>query len=130
MLGTEICGRKGARFRRAGSRVFFGINDDRNCSFTLPGREQTNNRAELLAFIAAMQAHDGNLEIGSDSGYVVRIAATSTRGETQNGNEGNTDLRDEFETKLRLNATRLDFVWIRGHANELHIDRCIITSLN
>ena len=26
--------------------VFFSINDNRNCSFTLPGREQTNNRAE------------------------------------------------------------------------------------
>ena len=49
-----------ARFRRAGCGVCFGINDDRNWSFTLPGRE-TNNRAELLAVIAAMLVHDGNL---------------------------------------------------------------------
>ena len=33
--------------------VFFSINDDRNCNFTLLGREQTNNHAELLAVIAA-----------------------------------------------------------------------------
>ena len=72
-----------ARFRRAGRWVFFSINDDRNCSFTLRGREQTNNRAELLAVIAAMKIHDGNLEIRSDSEYVVRIATSRIRGETR-----------------------------------------------
>ena len=66
----------------SGCGVFFGINDDRNCSFTLPGREQTNNRAELLAVVAAMEVHDGNLEIRSDSDYAVRIA-TSRRSATR-----------------------------------------------
>ena len=69
--------------------------DDRNCSFTLPGREQTNNRAELFAAVAAMQVHDGNLEIRSDSAYAVRIATSRTRGETQKRKEGSTDLWDE-----------------------------------
>ena len=83
---------------RSGCGVFFGINNDRNCSFTLPGREQTNNRAELLAVITAMQVHDGNLEIRSDSGYVVRIATSRSRGEMLKGNEGNADLWEAFET--------------------------------
>ena len=108
-----------ARFRRAGCGGFFGINDDRNCSFTLPGREQKNNRAELLAVI----------EIRSDSEYVVRIATSRTRGETQKCNEGNADLWDVFETQLRLTATRR-FDFVRGHATKLHIDRQITTSLN
>ena len=85
-----------ARFRRAGCGIFFGIDDDRNCSFTLFGREQTNNRAELLAVITAMQVHDGNLEIRSDSEYVVRIATSRARGETQKGNVDNADLWEEF----------------------------------
>ena len=40
----------------------------------------------------AMQVHDGNLEIRSDSEYVVRIATSRPRGEMQKGNEGNADL--------------------------------------
>ena len=56
----------------AGCGIFFGIDDDRNFSFTLFGREQTNNRAEMLAVITAMQVHDENLEIRSDSEYVVQ----------------------------------------------------------
>ena len=112
------------RFRRAGCGVFFSINDNRNCSFTLPGREQTHNRAELLAVIAAMKIHDGNLEIRSDSEYVVRIATSRIRGETQKCNEENEDLWNEFETVLKINDTRrLEFVWVKGHATKSHIDR-------
>ena len=121
------------RTRGSGEQAveFFGINDNRNCSFPLPGCEQTNNRAELLAVIATMQVHDGNLEIRSDSEYVVRIATSRTCREMQRDNEGNTDLWDEFETKLRLDATRrLDFVCVTGHAKKLHIGRHITTSLN
>ena len=104
--------------------VFFSINDNRNCSFTLPP-------CGTLAAIAAMQVLDGNLEIRSDSEYVVRIATSRARGETHKCNEGNADLWDVFQTVLRLKATRrLDFVWVKGHATKLHIDRQITTSLN
>ena len=100
----------------------FGINDDRNGS--LPGREQTNNRAELLAVIALMQVHDWNLEIRSDSEYVVRVATSRTRGETQKCNEENADLWNEFETLLRLNdMRRLEFVLVKRHATKAHTDR-------
>ena len=105
--GACVCDQD-ARFRRAGCGVFFGINDNRNCSFTLLGREQTNN---------AMQVHDGNLEIRSDSDYVVRIATSRSRGKMHKGNEGNADLWEEFETVLKRNITRrLGFVWVKGHA--------------
>jgi len=58
----------------AGCGVFFSTGDARKRSFTILGREQTNNRAELLAAIAEMRVHEGDLEIGSDSEYVVRAA--------------------------------------------------------
>ena len=69
--GASVCNQD-SRFRRAGCGVFFGINDNRNCSFTLPGREQTNNRAELLAVITAMKIYDGNLEIRSELSHARR----------------------------------------------------------
>ena len=89
--GACVCNQD-ARFRRGLWCFLFGINDDRNCTFIFPGREQTNNSAELLAVITAMQVHDGNLEIRSDSEHVVRTATSRSRGEMQKGNEGNADV--------------------------------------
>ena len=90
--------------------------------------EQKNNRAELLDVTGAMQVHDGNLVIRSDSDYAVRIATRRTRGETQKRNEGNAD---EFGTALRFKATRrLDTAWVKGHATKLHIDLQITTTLD
>ena len=78
-----------------------------------------------------MKIHDGNLEIRTDSEYVVRIATSRLRGETQKCNEGNGDLWSEFETVLRLNDTRrLEFVWVKGHATKMHIDQQVSTTLN
>ena len=78
-----------------------------------------------------MKIHDRNLETSSDSEYVVRIATSRTRGETQKCNEQNADLWNEFETVLRLNDTRrLEFVWVKGHATKAHIDQQVTTTLN
>ena len=112
-----------ARFRRAGCGVFFSVGDDRNRSFTLLWREQTHNRAQLLAAITAMQVQDGNLDISSDSEYVVRVAVGLLQGERQFNNECDADLWDEFVTELRLKATRQLDVWVKGHATKVHIGR-------
>ena len=78
-----------------------------------------------------MKIRDGNLEIRSDSEYVVRIATSRVRGETQKCNEENADLWNEFETVLRLNDTRrLGFVWFKGHPTKARIDRQVTTSLD
>ena len=78
-----------------------------------------------------MKIHDGNLEIRSDSEYVVRIATSRIRGETQKCNEEDADLWNEFKTVLRLNDTkRLEFVWVKGHATKARIDRQVTTTLN
>ena len=85
----------------------------------------------MLALIAAMKIHGGNLEIRSDSEYVVRIATSRMRGETQKCNEENADLWNEFETVLRLNDTRrLEFVWVKWHATKAHIEWQVTATLN
>ena len=128
--GASVCNQD-SRFRRAGCGVFFGINDNRNCSFTLLGREQTNNRAELLAVITAMKIYDGNLEIRSDSDYVVRAANCRMRGEIQRSNLENSDLWKEFDTALSFYGTRqVKFTWVKGHATMVHINRRITTTLD
>jgi ribonuclease HI len=44
----------GAAAKRAGLGVFFGVSDPRNIAERVPG-EQTNNRAELLALVRALE---------------------------------------------------------------------------
>ena len=78
----------------------------------------------LICQPSAMKVHDGNLEIRSDSEYVVRIATSRVRGEAKKCNEENADLWNEFEIVLRLIDTRrLEFVWVKGHATKVRINR-------
>ena len=114
--GACVCNQD-VRFRRAGCGVFFSIGDGRNRSFTL--HEQTNKRAELLAAIAAIPVRDGNLEIRSNSKYVVLIATGLLHGERQRNIEGNADLWVEFASELRLKTMRrIRFVWVKRHATK------------
>ena len=116
--GACVC-HQDARLRRAGWGVFFSVGNDRNGSFTLPASEQTGNRAELLAAVTVTRAQEGNLEIRSDSEYVVCSATGLLQGERQLDNEGDAGLWDEFMTELRLKATRqLDFVWSKDTRQE------------
>ena len=78
----------------------------------LPGCEQTNNRAELLAAIAAMRVQDGSLEIRSDSEYVVRVAAGPER-QLNNGAE----TEDHATSRLRLGYKACDK---SSHQQESH----------
>ena len=81
--------------------------------------------------ITAMKIHDGNLEIRSDSEYVVRTANSRMRGEAQKGYVENSDLWKEFVTAMRYYGTRqLKFTWVKGHATMTHINRRITTSLD
>ena len=76
---------------------------------------KTNYRAELLAAIAAMRVHEGNLEIRSDSEYVVHAAPEPVQGERQRTAEGNVVVCAMFACELRLKTTRrIHFVWVKG----------------
>ena len=119
------------RLRRAGCGVFFAHRDGRNMSFTLPGREQTNNRAELLAVNMAMKAHEGPLEIRSDSEHVVDTANCFLHsGMKDLGKIANQDLWSEFCALVRQRQHEIVLKWVKGHAKQVDIERGRTTALD
>jgi len=92
-------------------------------------RRTTNNRMELMAVIAGLQAlkRDGlKVTIYSDSQYVVKAweqgwlknwIATNFK-----GGKKNKDLWLQFYELAKKNTIR--FVWVRGHADNVFNNRC------
>ncbi len=92
-------------------------------------RHTTNNRMELMAVIAGLEAlkKDGlKITIYSDSQYVVKAVE---QGWLKNwiatdfkGGKKNKDLWTHFYELSKKNTLR--FVWVRGHADNEHNNRC------
>lgn len=94
-------------------------------------RRTTNNRMELMAVIAALKAlkRDGlHITIYSDSQYVVKAVtegwlkkwvATNFK-----GGKKNKDLWLEFAELASKH--HIKFKWVRGHADNMHNNRCDI----
>ena len=92
-------------------------------------RMTTNNRMELMAVIAALEAlkRDGlRIVLHSDSQYVVKAVnegwlnnwvATNFK-----GGKKNKDLWMQFYDLAKKNTIR--FVWVRGHADNEYNNRC------
>ena len=92
-------------------------------------RYTTNNRMELMAVIAGLEAlkKEGlKITIYSDSQYVVKAVeqgwlknwiATNFK-----GGKKNKDLWLHFHELAKKNSIR--FVWVRGHADNPHNNRC------
>lgn len=92
-------------------------------------RRTTNNRMELMAVIAGLQAlkKDGmNVTVYSDSQYVVKAVehgwlknwiATDFK-----GGKKNKDLWTLFYQLSQKNKVR--FVWVKGHADNPYNNRC------
>jgi ribonuclease HI len=92
-------------------------------------RRTTNNRMELMAVIAGLEAlkRDGlKVTVYSDSQYVVKAweqgwlknwIATNFK-----GGKKNKDLWLQFYELTKKNTIR--FVWVRGHADNPHNNRC------
>lgn len=92
-------------------------------------RHTTNNRMELMAVIAGLEAlkrDNLRITIYSDSQYVVRAVeegwlknwiATNFK-----GGKKNKDLWLHYEELARKNTIR--FVWVRGHADNPNNNRC------
>eukprot|EP00660_Eupelagonema_oceanica_P017647 gene17646-8820_t len=58
------------RFRRAGYGVFWGFRHPGNVAAALEGDQQTNNAAELMAVIVAIERGPARVEVRTDSQYV------------------------------------------------------------
>ena len=82
----------------------------------------TNNRMELLAVIAGLEAikwQSACVEVWSDSTYVVKAV---TEGWLDNWERKNPDLWMRFLPLYR--AHRVTFHWLKGHAGHPENERC------
>jgi ribonuclease HI len=92
-------------------------------------RRTTNNRMELMAVIAGLEAlkKEGlNITIYSDSQYIVKAVE---QGWLKNwiatqfkGGKKNKDLWMRYFELSKKNKIR--FIWVRGHADNPHNNRC------
>ncbi|KAJ4320066.1 hypothetical protein N0V84_006051 [Fusarium piperis] len=118
-------GRAGSR---AGLGVFFGANDPRNLSERLPGQLQTNQRAELMAMLRALQIAPLKqaVQIYSDSQYSINCVTQWARSWENKGwktaNGGEVKNQDIIRDVLAKMAERTKaggptyFQWVKGHA--------------
>lgn len=74
-------------------------------------REETNNRAELKAIIAAcwQVPEKASVLVRSDSKYAMGVLSGEWKGTS------NIDLIDCWKTKVRPRLGKVDFEWVKGH---------------
>eukprot|EP00471_Norrisiella_sphaerica_P009756 CAMPEP_0184500518 /NCGR_PEP_ID=MMETSP0113_2-20130426/45038_1 /TAXON_ID=91329 /ORGANISM="Norrisiella sphaerica, Strain BC52" /LENGTH=399 /DNA_ID=CAMNT_0026888923 /DNA_START=76 /DNA_END=1275 /DNA_ORIENTATION=- len=127
------CPKNGRRGALGGIGVYFGPNDSRNLSEPLPGHPQTNQRAELMSLIRAVEIlrREGKSTtpvcLRSDSRYAVsgltewvpkwkRNGWTTARG-TEVKNQ---DLWRTLDSEIAKLGTlrRVHLVWVKAHAGD------------
>ncbi len=94
-------------------------------------RLTTNNRMELMAVIAALEAlkkNNLNLIIYSDSNYVVKAIMEKWLDKWIKTNfKGNIKNRDLWEKYYALSKNHsIHFNWVKGHAENFYNNRCDI----
>ncbi|KAM0242437.1 hypothetical protein ACHAPO_000856 [Fusarium lateritium] len=115
---------------RAGLGVFFGHDDERNHAERLPGLPQTNQRAELLAILRAMEIVPltQGIEIWTDSQYSINcVQVWSVNWERNNWMTAqkkpvaNKDIVRDIRAKMRERQAAgaiTKFQWVKGHASD------------
>lgn len=119
-------GQKGSR---AGLGVFFGPNDPRNVSERLAGEPQTNQRAELMAVLRALEVPplEQTVQIFSDSTYAINCvtqwaSSWEMKGWKTNAGESvkNQDIIREILAKMAERnkaGSNTYFQWVKGHSS-------------
>lgn len=92
-------------------------------------KRTTNNRMELMAVIAALEAlkRDGlHIDIYSDSSYVVKAVKEKWLDKWIRtgfaGGKKNSDLWTRYHQLSRKH--QINFFWVKGHANNPYNNRC------
>jgi len=113
-----------SRLRRAGAGIFYAKGSPRNWAFALDGREQTNQRAELLAVVQVLRADARRLEVRTDSQYVFD-GASSWQAWRSSGRHGDhVDLWAELATLMgERHLGQVVFTKVMGHAKVVHVQR-------
>lgn len=110
------CSNNGTSESKAGIGVFFGTNDVRNLSESLPeNMRQTNQVAELYAISRALDVTSGNLTIFTDSTYAIKAITNQYNIEFSE----NKDLIQAIQRKIELGDRIVQFVKVKGHGNDL-----------
>jgi len=122
------CSNNGKENALAGFGIFFGINDNRNISKKIEGK-QTNNTAELTAIIETYNIietdilNDKNIAIVSDSEYAIKCA--SSYGEKCYKKDWNVDIPNKDMVKkayeMYKNKLNIKFIHIKAHTNNTDI---------
>jgi len=107
------------------------LNNNKTKKKLITGRSRrtTNNRMELRAVIAGLEAikQRQHVEIYSDSQYVVKGATiwlhnwkrSGWRNADTNKPIKNRDLWEQLDTAIQRHSP-VDFYWVKGHANNAH----------
>ena len=113
-----------ARVRRAGCGIYYAENHVSNTGCLLPGRVQTNQRAELLAIVLALRRDARGLELRTDSQYVYdgACAWSSWREGVRSGS--NSDLWQLFSVAMAgRQPGSTQFTKVKGHARNIDVHR-------
>ena len=106
-----------ARLSRAGCGVYYGYGHSLNLSTHLPGRTQTNQRAELLAIILALSRDVRPLQVRTDSQYCFDLCTIIGQNRQPTCNK-NADLVTRLVQALQRRSTvNTVFVKVKGHAS-------------
>lgn len=117
--------KNGTEHAVAGFGVFWGDGDDRNVSEPLEGERQTNQRAELMAIIKALEQSQNmkeSLEIRTDSQYSIKAVTIWYHSWVKNGwrtgNGQSVQNEDLIKRVLQLKKSRAGetyFSYVPGH---------------
>ena len=123
------CSNNGQTNATAGIGIFFGLNDTRNVSKQIKGK-QTNNTAELSAIIETyaiiekdVLIHGKNIAIVSDSEYAIKCV--TSYGEKCSKKNWNVDIPNKELVKTAYNMYKerqnVTFIHIKAHTNKKDI---------
>lgn len=120
------CSNNGKKNAVAGIGIFFGIDDTRNISQKIKGK-QTNNTAELSALIQTYSLIECDVRNGkrvaivSDSTYAIRCV--STYGEKCDRKNWKTEIPNKDLVKrgyeLYKNQSNIRFIYVKAHTNKM-----------
>lgn len=121
------CENNGHKNPVAGIGVYFGPNDKRNVGKIIP-EIKTNNQAELLAAITALESFKPSslIEIRSDSKYVIQgMNEWRHKWKKYNWFRNKSQTYPVLNKDMWIRIDRLDalhdvkWVWVKGHTGEL-----------
>lgn len=106
--------------RRAGYSVVYDVGRQhaRTISKALPGLEQTAQRAELRAVLAALAGESRQLRIKTDSSYVACGLQNLLDGASLPFDGEHLDLWHQVHQLLQLRFYPVKVSWVKGHASD------------